>query len=429
MDTEKIRIYFLFDGKGRSGIDMSNPDKGNPGVGGTQFCFLLLAFYLTKFYSDKYEIFFISEELLILPEGIENLIVKDITKINHVIKEDSVLIVKQNGNSGYYDNLEKLRGVKIIHWAHNYMYGEMAKRVAQCHNIKANVFVGKQFYDFYIDHDIIKKSHPIFNMVPSGEPTERVIPEVPEICFIGQISKSKGIITLLKVWRKVRESIPDCRLSIIGKGNLYDRSVHLGPLEVTDERTECQMMKYIIDKDGIISPDVRFLGILGQDKYEIFAGSTVGMVNPSARTETFGMGIIEMASASLPVVTRKWNGHPDTAIDGETALLSYSVNGMASAVVRLIKDRNLNIRLGERAKERSKMFLPEAIVPKWDKLITDVHLNCFKPQKLNISRPYKNNYKFIRGVNAILRHRLGLRLLPAVVDIETYAKEIMKKVL
>lgn len=36
---------------------------------------------------------------------------------------------------------------------------------------------------------------------------------------------------------------------------------------------------------------------------KFFLSSSVGVVNPSARTETFGMGAIEMNCAGLPVVT------------------------------------------------------------------------------------------------------------------------------
>ncbi len=429
MDTEKIKLCFLFDGQGRTGIDLSRPDKGNPGVGGTQFCFLLVAFYLLRYFPDKYDITFISQEALRLPDGIANIVVKELSGIRDVVPRNSILVIKQSNSEDYYRCIDDLREVKVIHWVHNYLYSDIARRVAKQPNIKANVFVGRQFYDFYIDHDIIKKSVAIFNIVPFVEAPARKMPEVPSICFMGQISRAKGIITLLKVWRKVRESVPGCRLRIIGGGNLYDRNVRLGSLGVTDDGTESEMMKYIAGPDGSVSPDVEFLGILGKEKYDVFANSTVGMVNPSARTETFGMGIIEMASAALPVVTRNWNGHPDTAINGETALLAFTVNGMAKAVVRLIKDKELNVRLGENAKERARMFLPEAIIPEWDRLLTEVNDGTFAPKRSRLTRPYRNNYKFIRGANAFVRQDMGLKFLPAVVDAESMGMKMLKKLL
>ena len=41
MNGCSMNIGFYFFDKGLSGVDCSRPDLGNPGVGGTQYCFLL----------------------------------------------------------------------------------------------------------------------------------------------------------------------------------------------------------------------------------------------------------------------------------------------------------------------------------------------------------------------------------------------------
>lgn len=429
MDSEKIKLYFYIDSRGISCVDMYRPDKGNPGVGGTQFCFLLVCYYLNLYYRDKYEINVISYEELHLPTGISNLVIKSLHDLRKQLPPKSIFVLKQTNDLKIYDILDSWEEVKVITWAHNYILGDAANRITKSNNIKANVFVGKQMYDLYIDHDIIKKSIPIYNIVPDVSAPPRILPDKPTITFMGQISESKGIIALFKVWEKVKKRHPDAILNIIGSGKLYDRNSKLGKFGITDSATEKKIEPYILDDKGELSKDINFLGIMGSEKYDIFANSTVGMVNPSARTETFGMGIIEMASATLPVVTKNWNGHPDTALDGETALLGFSIGKMAKQVCRLIEDEKLNIELGESAKSGVARFAPEKIIKHWDKLFTKLANDNNFFDRLKISHPYWNNYKFIRNIIRILRFNLGLSLIPSIVEIETIGYRILKSLM
>ena len=136
----------------------------------------------------------------------------------------------------------------------------------------------------------------------------------------------------------VEKKYPDAILNIIGNISLYSLgSVRLGAFGITEECLERKMLPYIIDKEtNQIKDTIRFLGILSDEKYDVFMKSAVGIVNPSAKTETFGMGIIEMASVGLPVVTRAWNGHLDTVIDGETGLLSLTTKGIAKILLNCL---------------------------------------------------------------------------------------------
>ena len=53
---------------------------------------------------------------------------------------------------------------------------------------------------------------------------------------------------------------------------------------------------------------VHFCGNMGIEKLEIYNRTTVGVVNPSARTETFGLSAVEMEACGIPVVTKSGNG-------------------------------------------------------------------------------------------------------------------------
>lgn len=428
MAHKRINVDLLIEIKGVASVDLSAPQFGNPGIGGSQYCFLLLAFFLNNIYGHLFKVRIVSYEPLKLPAGIENIVVRSLQEVLEV-SAGSVLIIRQFNALEPYDIINRFPEARIILWSHNFLHGPEADKVAAAKGIKGNVFVSRQMYDFYADHDLIRKSVAIFNMVPDVETMPRRLPDKPVLTFMGNISEGKGIITLLKVWRKVKARFPEAQLNIIGKGNLYNRNLPVGELGITDAATEKKMLPYITNPDGSLQDNVHFLGILGNEKYDVFANSSVGLVNPSAKTETFGMGIIEMASASLPVVTRNWNGHPDTAVNNETALLGLSVNDMARCVIRLITDRNLNMRLGENAKREVKRFAPENITPQWAELIKRVAEGKTKYKRLPLSQPYWNNYKFLRAANSKLRFNLKLAFLPPIVNIESAAYSKIRSLL
>ena len=50
-------------------------------------------------------------------------------------------------------------------------------------------------------------------------------------------------------------------------------------------------------------PSVHFHGVMGEEKKELIARTSVGVANPSGRTETFGISAIDFSSRGVPVVT------------------------------------------------------------------------------------------------------------------------------
>ena len=89
----------------------------------------------------------------------------------------------------------------------------------------------------------------------------------------------------------------------------------------------------------------------------IFRKASVGIVNPSGRTETFGMGVVEMGEARLPVVTIGKNGYFDTVQSGKSGILSKSLDTMADDIVKLLTDHSLNKKMGDEAKRNNQRFL------------------------------------------------------------------------
>lgn len=416
-------IYLYISTKGISDVDLSMPENGNPGIGGTQYCFILLAYYLYK--NNNLPVNIISLESLKLPAFLKNIVVSDFIEACRYVQEKDILICQTPMNKVDYDIINTIKG-KVICWSHNYFKYDYAKLMSSTKKIVANVFVSKQMFDFYIDCDIIKKSLYIFNMVPDtlGECKRNVQPNT--LVFIGNLIKEKGIIELFKIWRRVEKKVPNAQLYIIGRGNLYDHTIKLGKINVLSEDMEQRLSSYIFDSDNKIKKNIHFLGILGKEKYDVFLNASVGMVNPSAKTETFGLGIVEMATAKLPVVTMNWNGHPDTAINKKTALLSLTNRGMAKNVIKLFSDNDLNKTLGENGKLLCSRFSPSFISQQWYDLISNIENGSYINQNLSISKPYWNNYKFIRKFISILRLNCRIKIVPPIVYWETKINDLIK---
>ena len=411
------------------GADLTHPLSGNPGVGGTEFCFSLLIDRLAYLFSDRIDIVVFSNIRLLLPPHVSNIVTsstKDLLKKVETGNFD-FLILRTRHDEGFYELIEKYKGIQIIFWSHNYFNAHIAKRICSCNQIVMNVFVGKQMYDFYYDNDIIKKSTYIYNPVPDVSYCIRTDYGKNTLVYMGNIVKDKGIISLLKIWNIIEKKRPDAKLFIIGKGNLYDKNAELGELGIADNQLEKKMYPYIISPNtGGLKENISFLGLLADEKYDVFRRCAVGIVNPTATTETFGMGIIEMASVGLPVVTKGWNGHFDTVKDKSTGFLAFTHKQMANKILTLFDDDDLNREMGIAAKQRVSVYNPDNIAGQWFDMLTRIKQgNAFS--QMSISHPYWNNYKFIRYVNSIIRFRLHLSFMPSIVAYETCANKILKK--
>ena len=75
--------------------------------------------------------------------------------------------------------------------------------------------------------------------------------------------------------------------------------------------------------------------------------------------------LVEAMAVGLPVVATRVGGVPDVVVDGETGFLvqSHSSNALASAIVKLLKDKNMRKRMGEAGRRRvNPAFGVEAMV-------------------------------------------------------------------
>ena len=121
---------------------------------------------------------------------------------------------------------------------------------------------------------------------------------------------------------------------------------------------------------------VEFAGFIPKEKKADLCQRAQVMVNPSAK-EGWGLSVIEGNACGTPVVAADVPGLRDSVLDGETGLLypHSDIDAMAKAVIRLLRDEALRIRLGERSLEWSKEFTWQKAAEKVEAVIEDV-LEC-----------------------------------------------------
>lgn len=426
-----IKIAFYYPRFGKP-VDFSKIEEGNPGIGGTECCFSLLMTTLAKYYKECLEVVFFSHEDFLHSEFFECRFVNSTSDIYSICAKENFnfLILRTFFSSEDYAELENASpNLRIIFWSHNYFNVHVANRIVREKRIVGNVFVSKQMYDYYYDHDVIRKSTYIFNPVADNKIVGTRDYKPFTAVYMGAIEEDKGIMELLKIWEIVLRKYPYATLKIAGKSYVAfrDKEAALGSLGIARAELEDKMRPYLCDENGKLKPNYQLLGLLGTEKFDVFRECAVGIVNPSAKTETFGLGIIEMATVGLPVVTRSWNAHLDTVKNGETGLLALSLHGMAMCIIRLFEDDELDKKLGENAKLYVEEFAPQRIARQWYELFCKLSDNE-NFDKLPISSPWWNNYKILRWISSILRFNLGLSFLPTVVSLETLANDFLKKI-
>ena len=410
-----MNIAFYLGGNDGPDVDARHPEDGNPGLGGTQYLMILLAHYLAM--DLQYNVFVMARrhyELSLKGGGYINVQGDgDVVNLCGLHNVD-ILILRDHSDTLRREIASS--NLNVIFWCHNYVYADFCRYAVRTPQVKCCVFVGKQQYDRYIDNDIIKKSITIFNMFNDTCITDREN-DRRTVVFMGALVRSKGFHELCRIWPGILKEVPEAKLKVIGSGRLYGDS-QLGRYGIADETYENCFMPFITDERGQIIPSVDFLGIQGAEKVNTFLKSSVGVVNPTAKSETFGMGVVEMAAAQLPVVTIGKNGYFDTVENGKTGILCSSLVKIQENIIRLLKDTQLNQQLGIDAKKYIAKFSPRVIVPLWKKLIEQVHTDNLQIEYEPVNSPFSNNLKWLRCILRFLRFKLHLSWLPSLIDCE-----------
>ena len=173
---------------------------------------------------------------------------------------------------------------------------------------------------------------------PADEPLLRDLPREPFALYFGDVTEDKGVGVLLDAWGRLPQAPP---LVLIGRLELPRAAA---------------------------APGVTALGRLPHPVAIEALRRAAFTVAPSLLPESFGIVALEAAAAGKPTVASAIGGLTDVVVDGETGLLAPPGDAAAlrDAIARLIADPALRERLGAAARERSRLFGRDRIVPRFE---------------------------------------------------------------
>lgn len=425
---KRIRIGIHLNNSMIQKVDCTRIFDGNPGIGGTQYSVIMLAECLKRFCPD-YEVYLFSYNPINTRDNNNYIVTTPENLIEQVLEKKCDLLIiaslafGKELSQSFVDSIDKA-GIKTIVWGHNYYYKQFCDRIADSNMIRANVFVGKQQYDKYIDHRICNKSTYIYNMYPARSAAMQRMIKKHIVTYIGSLVPSKGFHVLAQQWPLIQSAVPDAELYVIGSGRLYNENAILGEYGIAENAYEKCFMKYLVDLKGEVLPNVHFMGVMGSEKDQIISKTAVGIVNPTGKTETFGISALDFESLGVPVVTIAKGGFLDTVSNGKTGYLYKRQNDLSKKVISLLLDEEINRHFGNEGIILSRKFLPETIIPFWDKLIKDVvsnrNLQYYAPDDFFFC-DLKWLRIIFRRINKILRLRKGI----SVIGLETIAKQFI----
>ncbi len=407
-----MKVGFYLRNQNVSDVDLSQPEEGNPGVGGTQFNFVTLPYYLQKYNPTDVTSCIYANVPDHLPEAVVHKTAGDAIEAAHRAKGDGCDAIvfrptDKTRSQGLVDALEDL-GLKGIAWGHNVPLPlPHMDALASSPAIRRFVVVGRERLDQIRDHALFEKSRCIYNgfdprpYIPNGTETD----STPTVTYVGSLIPPKGFHLLAEAWPSVAERVPEAELIVIGSGRLYDRDAELGAWEIASEEYEQRFRPYLSDETGNPLPSVHFKGTLGTEKIPLLQQANVGVVNPTGSTENCPGSAIELQASKTPVVSIAEWGLLDTVKDEKTGLLVNQQNPslLADAIVRLLLNTDEQKRFGAHGLQLvQNTFSQEAICAQWCELFDRVqHDRSPLPEPIQQNLFY--NDKWLREAMRLLK--------------------------
>lgn len=424
-----MKFGILFNDSKLNYKDFSTVRTCNPGVGGTEYCYLMLMSYIAEVEDIETIVYTYSHDCHNrYPVGVQ---IKNYSSKKECIlqaKKDQIDIMLIN-----FTEIEDLDSeirkyeLSTIVWVHNLINANTISVLNNNPCYRRVVLLGDEHYERYFDHDIINKCVIIPNMVAVSDVVRDSMLE-NNVVYTGALVKSKGFHILAKAWKKIVAEVPDAQLQVIGSGRLYDNTQILGNFGIAERQYENEFLPFLLDENGKLMESVHFLGLLGSEKIEVYRKTKVGVVNPTAKTEVCPISVLEMAALGIPVVSKKKNGVPDTIKNNETGILIDHERELATAIIGLLKDNQLNEKLGNSARNYViSKFSPEVILKKWIAILYDIvnenESSSYHRDKICY---YNNDFKWLKVFIRKLRFGMKMKNIPTVVEMEYLVKKTIK---
>ena len=201
---KNTKIAFYLDMPNLERLDFFDYLKGNPGMGGAEYEFLLVAQMLYQ--RGKFDDCILLTRSQ-LPGYIHSFYVESF--------ENACLYCEQHHvdvfiiNQGQYEKIPPAYKdrLSLVLWAHNIVESGRLKNMCRDKSVKRVVFCGREFMELYYDNLVMRKSSCINNIIPIQEKQwyrDKIVDgDNHNVVFMGAIIPAKGFHLLAKAWPEV----------------------------------------------------------------------------------------------------------------------------------------------------------------------------------------------------------------------------------
>ena len=157
-----------------------------------------------------------------------------------------------------------------------------------------------------------------------------------KIISTGRLQSVKNHKLMINAFAEVCNYIPNVQLTILGDGELRNE-------------LECQINKYNLNERIILKGVVK-------DVSKELNESDIYII--TSDYEGLPLSVLEAMSCGLPIVATKAGGVVDIVKDGENGILVEvgNVEELINAIMKIIQDKNLKLKMGIKSKELSKLY-------------------------------------------------------------------------
>lgn len=397
-----MKIGFYITNKNFCKIDCSNLQNGNPGIGGTYYAMLQVVYALSELSDDYY---LLMDADMSVPSHVKKVVLDRSSSPSNDIKRlqlDYIVVNKIGPGTlppQFFDSI-RATGVKVIVWVHCSIGLTVMNYFAKEPIIDKVVAVSRIQYYTWFDHELFRKATYIYNVFDmiNPYPITEYSKRKNTVVYLGAINHVKGVHYITKAWNKVKRSIPDAELLIIGSGKLYSSSMQCGKFDIAEKYYERKLLKPIL-QNGMIDPSVKFLGVMGKEKWEIMNRAKVGITNAGS-WETFGYTMLEMQLAGMQVTSFKSPGLIDTMCPNGGVLYD-NPSKLADILISLLRNNDYDF---EKSIEYSKStFSNSRIIPEWRKLFNnELHVGTDEISELSKELTILKYIKFNKSIKKYL---------------------------
>ncbi|PWB54265.1 MAG: hypothetical protein C3F06_05225 [Candidatus Methanoperedenaceae archaeon] len=160
-----------------------------------------------------------------------------------------------------------------------------------------------------------------------------------KLLTVTRLVEKKGLEYLIRAIPTVIKEIPDCDLIIVGSGPLNDHLHHLvhdleleGHIQFKGDQSDFELMHYYENAEMFILPCI---------------------IAENGDRDGIPVAIMEAMAMELPVISTIVSGIPELVEDGISGILVSQKDeaAIADAVIKLHKDRNLRVEMGEKGRK------------------------------------------------------------------------------